>query len=126
MTFCPRNVTWPWSIPYFQGNTQLVLTFCNVSGIEHFFSPCFRIPFDLPFEKLLVDAQALYEEYPPKTLEKEVKKRVERIKAQNQPRGGIAKPPSGLFATLPLAATVVIVTAPIVLGVLAYRWYYAA
>ncbi len=106
-----------------------------------------RIPSDLPFEKLLVDAQVkcfrktvslwiiiyhfssqeLYDSYPPKTLEKEVEDRFERLKEEYKLRGKSAKDVNAggvsLYAAAPVVVGAVALGTPVLIGMAVWKWY---
>ena len=48
-----------------KGSKYVFILECEMSSIHHLLS---QIPQDLPFEKLLVESQILYETYPPHSI----------------------------------------------------------
>lgn len=84
-----------------------------------------RIPIDLPFEKLLVDAQDLYEKYPPKTLETDVATRIQRLKEINERARRVRGTLDRGFRVMPWAVTALIVAAPVIVGIVAWKFYHS-
>ena len=83
-----------------------------------------NIPVDLPFEKLLVDCQGLYEEYPPHVLEKEVKENIRRqeeeMRAHRERRAG-GQAERGHY--LPMFRKILVYGAPVIVGIVLWRYY---
>jgi len=86
---------------------EILNTECEMSSVHGLLS---HIPQDLPFEKLLVESQLLYELHPPHTIKAEVE-----TEKGNQLEGSLAGPVSKFF----------LYTAPILIGVLVFKLYYA-
>merc|ERR1719474_322733 len=59
---------------------EILNTECEMSSVHGLLS---QIPQDLPFEKLLVDSQVLYEEIPPHTIKDEVGRGVKKEEGSN-------------------------------------------
>ena len=82
----------------------------------------FVLPFQ-PFERLLTETQKLYLEFPPSTLEKDVKERYRRYLEQMQPPAK-RKPPPKPVNMIGIGVTV-LAGVVVVAGIVAYRWMYS-
>ena len=105
---------------------EVLLQECDLAMVHSLLS---RIPVNLPFEKLLVDARELYEDFPPKSLETEVKKRYEKtLREQMERRRGVKQPPAANSTGSPLKTilSIAAITAPVIVGMIAYRYFYGA
>jgi len=87
---------------------EILNTECEMSSVHGLLS---QIPQDLPFEKLLVDSQVLYEEIPPHTIKDEVG------------RGLVKDEESNFVQTV---TRYILYSAPVIFGILVYRIYYHA
>lgn len=84
---------------------EVLATECEMSSVHGLLS---QIPQDLPFEKLLVDSQLLYEQIPPHTIKNECELGVSSLE---QP---------GIIQSL---SKFIYYSLPIVVGILVYRMY---
>ena len=98
----------------------LGLSECDLAAVHGLLS---RIPNELPFEKLLVETQRLYDEYPPEALQSDVEDRMQRLERQMR-RPGTIDSRQALAASLgfPVVAGVALLAAPVVIGIAAYKW----
>lgn len=122
---------------------EVLATGCDLASVHGLLS---NIPVDLPIEKLLVDAQALYDKSPPETLTEEVTRRMAALQAQieeNRRRYAAAKTAKerealkgiatgwgdsknalGLTPVqLTIGAGALLISAPIAIGYLAYKFF---
>ena len=84
-----------------------------------------KIPVDLPFEDLLVSCQELYESLPPHIVEDEARRRKEEKERERMRERRVArgeKEGKGLS----LFAQIVIISAPVFLGIVVWRLYGAS
>lgn len=85
---------------------EILATECDMSSIHGLLS---QIPQDLPFEKLLVESQLLYEQFPPHTIKDEIDCSVEKSRDN--------------VGLLPSISKFLIYSAPVVLGILVFKYY---
>jgi len=86
---------------------EILNTECEMSSIHHLLS---QIPQDLPFEKLLVESQILYETYPPHSIKCEAETgKVSNIKYSSSFSSSVTK--------------LIIYTAPVFLGFFIFKYY---
>ena len=93
---------------------------CDLASVHSLLS---RIPLDLPFEELLVEAQRLYDLHPPNTLEKEVDLRMKKLQRLN--RRPVINSRNALNVNPALVAGVALLAAPVsiaLIGVGIYKW----
>jgi len=91
----------------------------DMAMVHHLLS---KIPDELPFEALLKETQRLYLEFPPSTLEKDVKERYRRYREQMKPPSKPRPPKKGpSFNAIGIGVTVLAGVA-VVAGIVAYRW----
>lgn len=92
----------------------------DMAMVHHLLS---KIPDELPFEHLLTETERLYHEFPPSTLEKDVKERYRRYREQMLPPPKKKRPsktgPS--FNAIGVGVTVLAGVA-VVAGIVAFRW----
>jgi len=86
---------------------EILKTECEMSSLHGLLS---QIPQDLPFEKLLVESQVLYEEIPPHSIKDEV----------DQGAGVVV----GTTSLVQRFSKFIIYTAPVIVGLLVYKIYY--
>lgn len=92
---------------------DILLSECDMATLHSLLS---RIPQDLPFEKLLVESQLLYEEFPPHSLQQE---------ASEQSAALVVSPAaaSSHLTLVALLTRAVLFGAPVVFGILFVRLY---
>jgi len=86
---------------------EILATECEMSSIHHLLS---QIPQDLPFEKLLVESQILYEYYPPHSVKVEAE-------TGNVPNSGYSNITNSVKKFL-------IYTAPVFIGIFIIKYYF--
>jgi len=106
---------------------EILLAECDMATVHGLLS---RIPSELPFEKLLVDARELYEQYPPDMLTSEVEDRFQRLKAMYRARGKTVDEVTkeGLASAFggPLMTGALVVAAPLAVGYFIFKWLNSA
>lgn len=101
--------------------SEIYMGECDLATVHGLLS---RIPADLPFENLLLQANSLYKRHPPDIyLEERVTDRMKWLEAQMRPRR-IRPPepepkPSGIGGPVMVSAALVV---PVVIGYAAYKW----
>ena len=104
--------------PSLISNTNILCTDCEMSAVHGLLS---RIPVDLPFETLLVECQRLYERFPPYTIQAEAERDLTRQREERERLvAGRGKVEPGTNYRQ-LLSRIVIITAPVVIGVFLWR-----
>lgn len=104
---------------------QLKLVECDMAMVHASLS---KIPLESPpFELLLRQASQLYDKFPPETLEEEVERRMEKLKAtliaSTKPKIVSTSPtPSSLGPASTILKKLAFVAAPVLIGVFIYRY----
>ena len=104
---------------------QLKLVECDMAMVHATLS---KIPLESPpFELLLRQASQLYDKFPPETLEEEVERRMEKLKAtliaSTKPKIVSTSPtPSSLGPASTILKKLAFVAAPVLIGVFIYRY----
>ena len=104
--------------PSLISNTNILCIDCEMSAVHGLLS---RIPVDLPFETLLVECQRLYERFPPYTIQAEAERDLTRQREERERLvAGRGKVEPGTNYRQ-LLSRIVIMTAPVVIGVFLWR-----
>ncbi|TRY63656.1 hypothetical protein TCAL_02045 [Tigriopus californicus] len=98
---------------------EVLMGECDLAAVHSLLS---RIPVNLPFEKLLLDAEDLYQAHPPKTVAKEAEKRFQNLQRQlRAPRSRYNALDSTPWKGY--VAGGVLLGAPVLAGVLAWKYF---